>query len=206
MFGDFPHLASRCSKSFKPETNLIFTPNLLWHRYCEGRMSFRPHCIIKSFQWGFKWKSGAMGSPLAPPHRSHPVSEDPTVTRGFPGGSVVKNPLSSVGDSGCFFKPWSGRSPRVGSSNHSSILAYRIPWTEKPGRLQSMGTQRVGHNWTHTHTHTHMCWNRTQGCLIPRPVGQSSFFLLFYFLLFSSEIHVSISLPTELSGKPKWII
>ena len=30
---------------------------------------------------------------------------------------------------------------------HSSILAWRIPWTEEPGRLQSMGLQRVGHDW-----------------------------------------------------------
>ena len=29
---------------------------------------------------------------------------------------------------------------------HSSVLAWRIPWTEKPGRLQSMGSYRVGHN------------------------------------------------------------
>ena len=33
-----------------------------------------------------------------------------------------------------------------GKAIHSSILAWRIPWTEKPGRLQSMGLQRVGHN------------------------------------------------------------
>ena len=31
-------------------------------------------------------------------------------------------------------------------ATHSSILALRIPWTEKPGRLQSMGSQRVGHD------------------------------------------------------------
>ena len=31
-------------------------------------------------------------------------------------------------------------------STHSSILAWRIPWTEEPGGLQSMGLQRVGHN------------------------------------------------------------
>ena len=30
---------------------------------------------------------------------------------------------------------------------HSSTLAWKIPWTEKPGRLQSMGSQRVGHDW-----------------------------------------------------------
>ena len=33
-----------------------------------------------------------------------------------------------------------------GTATHSSILAWEIPWTEKPGRLQSMGSQRVGHN------------------------------------------------------------
>ena len=31
-------------------------------------------------------------------------------------------------------------------ATHSSILAWRIPWTEEPDRLQSMGSQRVGHN------------------------------------------------------------
>ena len=31
-------------------------------------------------------------------------------------------------------------------ATHSSILAWKIPWTEKPGRLQSMGSQRVGHD------------------------------------------------------------
>ena len=31
-------------------------------------------------------------------------------------------------------------------ATHSSILAWRIPWTEKPGRLQSIGSQRVGHD------------------------------------------------------------
>ena len=31
-------------------------------------------------------------------------------------------------------------------ATHSSILAWRIPWMEEPGRLQSMGSQRVGHD------------------------------------------------------------
>jgi len=31
-------------------------------------------------------------------------------------------------------------------ATHSSILAWRIPWTEEPGRLQSMGSQNFGHN------------------------------------------------------------
>jgi len=33
-----------------------------------------------------------------------------------------------------------------GMATHSSILAWKIPWTEEPGRLQSMGSQRVGHD------------------------------------------------------------
>ena len=33
-----------------------------------------------------------------------------------------------------------------GVATHSSILAWRIPWTEEPGGLQSMGSQRVGHD------------------------------------------------------------
>ena len=45
----------------------------------------------------------------------------------------------------------------------SSILAWRIPWKEEPGGLQSVGLQRVRRNWetnTHTHTHTHThTWN-----------------------------------------------
>ena len=43
-------------------------------------------------------------------------------------------------------------------ATHSSILAWRIPWTEEPGGLLSIGPQRVRHDWsdyTHTHTHTH---------------------------------------------------
>ena len=40
-----------------------------------------------------------------------------------------------------------------GVATHSSILAWRIPWTEEPGGLQSLGSQRVRHSWeTNTHT------------------------------------------------------
>ena len=39
-----------------------------------------------------------------------------------------------------------------GMTTHSSILAWRIPWTEEPGGLQSMGSQRVGHDWATKHS------------------------------------------------------
>ena len=44
-----------------------------------------------------------------------------------------------------------------GMAIHSSILAWRIPWTEEPSGLQSMGSQRVGHDWS-TNTFTFFPW------------------------------------------------
>ena len=38
-------------------------------------------------------------------------------------------------------------------ATHSSILACKVPWTEEPGGLQSMGSQRAGHDWAHTPPH-----------------------------------------------------
>ena len=44
---------------------------------------------------------------------------------------------------------------------HSSTLAWKIPWTEEPGRLQSMGLRRVGHDWvTSLSLFTFMHWKR----------------------------------------------
>ena len=40
-----------------------------------------------------------------------------------------------------------------GMATHSSILAWEIPWTEEPGGLQSIGSQRVRHDWATEHTH-----------------------------------------------------
>ena len=64
---------------------------------------------------------------------------------GFLCGSGVKNPPANAGDASLI--PRSGRSP----GDHSSILAWELPWTEEPGGLQSMGSQRVGHDWTPEH-------------------------------------------------------
>ena len=49
-----------------------------------------------------------------------------------------------------------------GMATHSSILPWRVPWTEEPVRLQSIGLQRVRHDWATKHTHIHRqvhCWN-----------------------------------------------
>ena len=48
-----------------------------------------------------------------------------------------------------------------GNGTHSSILAWKIPWTEEPGGLQSMGSLRVGHDWaTLLSLFTFMHWRR----------------------------------------------
>ena len=47
------------------------------------------------------------------------------------------------------------------TKHHSSTLAWKIPWMEEPGRLQSMGSQRVGHDWaTSLSLFTFMHWRR----------------------------------------------
>ena len=60
----------------------------------------------------------------------------------FSRGSLVKNPPANAGDTrDAGLLPGSGRSPlEKEMATHSSILAWRIPWTEEPGGLQSMGT------------------------------------------------------------------
>ena len=60
------------------------------------------------------------------------------------GGAVVKNLPASVGDARDMGSiPGSGRSLENEMATHSSILAWKILWTEEPGGLKSMGLQRV---------------------------------------------------------------
>ena len=68
---------------------------------------------------------------------------------GFPGGSVVKN-LPAMQELQEMQVRSLGREDPLeeGVSIHSSILAWRMPWMEEPDRLQSIGSQRVGHNWS----------------------------------------------------------
>ena len=59
---------------------------------------------------------------------------------------VVKNPPANAGDlSDMGSIPESEDPLQEEMATHSSILAWRLPWTEEPGRLQSMGSQRVRH-------------------------------------------------------------
>ena len=78
------------------------------------------------------------------------LSEAICVKRDFPGGDSGK-------ESTCQcrrqrrpgFHPWVGKIPTEKEmATQSSVLAWRIPWTEEPGGLQSIGSQRLRHNWS----------------------------------------------------------
>ena len=62
----------------------------------------------------------------------------------FPGGSDGKE---SACNSDLGFVAWAGKIPlQKGMATHSSIIAWRIPWAEEPGGLQSTGSLTVGHD------------------------------------------------------------
>jgi len=66
---------------------------------------------------------------------------------GFPGGASGKELTSNAGDMrDTDLISGSGKSPGEEMATHSSILAWRIPWTEEPGGLQSIRSHRVRHD------------------------------------------------------------
>ena len=68
--------------------------------------------------------------------------------RGFPDGIVVKRRV---------FDPWVWQDPlEYELETHSNVLAWKIPWREPPGGLQSMGSQRVRHDWVTMLTYMHL--------------------------------------------------
>ena len=81
---------------------------------------------------------------------------------GFPGGSVVKNPPADAGVSG-WMPRWGILIPKRRKWQPTSrILAWEIPRTEEPGGLQSMGSQRVEHNWATQHQGQAGGWRHPQ--------------------------------------------
>ena len=79
----------------------------------------------------------------------------PTSFQGFLSGSDGKESSCNAGNLGSI--SGSGRFPGEGNGNPPSILAWEIPWTEEPSGLQSMGMQRVRHDWV-TNTHHTLFW------------------------------------------------
>ena len=69
------------------------------------------------------------------------------MSMGFPDGSAVKNPpaMQETQEMHDQSLGWDDP-PEKSMATHSSILSWRIPWTEDLGRLVATGSQRVGHN------------------------------------------------------------
>ena len=81
-----------------------------------------------------------------------------------------------------------------GMANHSSLLAWKIPWTEEPGGLPSMGSHRVGHDWSDlaATTLTYCLTLRVCGCFwiysIHFNVSHFIFILILYHFTYSLRI------------------
>ena len=92
---------------------------------------------------------------------------------------------------------------KEGMATHSSILAWRIPWTEEPGGLQFIGSQRVGHDWSdlaimHDHSHPFRSFYLL---LLPAIRFYRSLLNLFYplwLISFSTHYDWVLMLPSEL--------
>ena len=83
----------------------------------------------------------------------------------------------------CF--AWSIKRLEKAMAPHSSALAWKIPWTEEPGRLQSMGSLRVGHDWMtslslFTFLHWRRKWQPTPVFLPGEPQGQGAWWATIY--------------------------
>ena len=91
-------------------------------------------------------------------------------------------------------------------ATHSSVLAWRIPWTEEAGRLQSMESQRVRHNWmTNIFTFTFFDYSNDQGALLAfslRWKGEAKLLaigsiVLYNYLIISSHLSTDKSFLSE---------
>ena len=87
----------------------------------------------------------------------------------FSSGSTAKNPLA-MQETWVQSLGWEDP-PEEDLATHSSVLAWRIPWTEEPGGLQYMRSQRIGHDWSDVAQHlgrdgeTHSWWKCACVCV-----------------------------------------
>ena len=72
----------------------------------------------------------------------HCLQQGHMALQGLPRGRQWQSPPANAGDGG---RAREGP-PKEGTAAHSSVLAWRIPWTEEPGGLQPTGPRRVGHD------------------------------------------------------------
>ena len=87
-----------------------------------------------------------------------------------------------------------------GMATHSSILVWRIPWTEEPGGVQSMGSQRAGHDWatkTFTFNNNRVCYLRSTYYV---PVAKQSTFMYIFLIILTKSYFTA----KECTAKQEW--
>ena len=98
----------------------------------------------------------------------------------------------------CGFNPWVGKIPGGGNGNPLQYSCWRIPWTEKPGGLQSREAQRLGQFWVTEYTHTHTPLNKKieerQLCAWAWPQGQSGLASYLFFCVQVWPLHSLFSI------------
>ena len=115
-------------------------------------------CVTWSRQITRSLKYNHLSSIMISSYKAHPKMFNVGQV-GFPVAQMVKN-LPATQEI-WVWSPGQEDPLEKGMATHSSILAWRIPWAEEPGGLQSMGWQRVRHNWV-TNAHT-KCQVRVKG-------------------------------------------
>ena len=137
--------------------------------------------MFDSWVGEFPWRRNRLPSP---------------VFLGFPCGSAGKEFHLQCGRSG--FDPWVGKIPRRRAWQPTPVfLPGESPWTEEPGRLQSMGSQRDGHNWvTFTFNSLHLHFPKCVTSLISlsfTAVTQTCYCLIMMF----SSVQFSCSVVSD---------
>ena len=147
------------SLGLKPTTWMVFScSGEIWSvlkHLLEKEMA--PHSITLAWRIPWRKETGRLQS-MGSQRVGHDWATSLTQSISIQVALVVKNlpaVAGDIGDAGLI--PGSGRSQREGNGNHSSIRAWRIPWTEEPDGLQSWRSWRVRHDWNNlAHTkHLH---------------------------------------------------
>ena len=102
---------------------------------------------------------GDPSSPVSKPGSHHPPSPVPLSNMPLFSSLITRSAWKAFCSSlSCPISSWEcgGMQPLVltrekETAPHSSVLAWELPWTEEPGRLQSTGLQRIGHDWATKH-------------------------------------------------------
>ena len=122
-------------------------------QFCKAGMVFRNihfnECTRKFQYWesiDILWKPGL----FVRTHwdRLYSNNLNQSKIKGFPDGASGIEPICQLRHKRLGFDPWSEDPSEKEMATHFSIPAWRIPWTEKPAGLQSMGSLRVRHDWS----------------------------------------------------------